>query len=162
MGMKVLLTTEDADLNPKELTNEEKVAWLESLVQQSKRCMKDLEGEHKLIKDYLARSNKLVDGLNGIIKAAKEDPEFDSIGALRHLNRQVSDTKGYKWLRTRLLTPVQVPSLLYDEVEEVNCGCLVAQKGENTLRYLDFEGDPVVTISGPDTENIRKTLKKRL
>ena len=48
MGMKILLRTENADFNPEELNNEERLGWLESLMQQVKDCTEDFEQEQKL------------------------------------------------------------------------------------------------------------------
>ena len=82
---------------------------------------------------------------------------------MHNLTKETADPKdksGRRHVLSRGL--LLLPRLLSDLVEDTNCSVLMARKGDNILRYVDFQGDPVITITGPDAEDLRQSLKKRL
>jgi len=43
----------------------------------------------------------------------------------------------------------------------VICSCIIAKKGTNVVRYLEFETDPVITITGPKAASLKSSLEKK-
>jgi hypothetical protein len=43
----------------------------------------------------------------------------------------------------------------------IRCSLLVAKKGDNTVRYLSFKRDPILTITGPEAKNLKSTLQSK-
>jgi len=43
----------------------------------------------------------------------------------------------------------------------IRCSLLVAKKGDNTVRYLSFKRDPILTITGPNASKLKSTLENK-
>jgi len=46
-------------------------------------------------------------------------------------------------------------------IGRIQCSLLIAKKGDNTVRYLSFMRDPILTITGPEAKNLKLTLESK-
>ena len=45
--------------------------------------------------------------------------------------------------------------------DRIRCSCIIARKGDDIVRYLEFQKDPIVTITGPKAANLKSSLEKK-
>ncbi len=165
MGMDIILKTDSLDLMVRYLTPEERIAWLESLEKEMKRNMKEQEEDWAIIQGLRAKTKQFAEALSQILGTAKEDTNYDYMGAIESLRHkikiEIDEDRDIETVILRRGLEFLPHGLLYG-TNEVSCSCLIAKKGQNLLRYIAIERDPLITIQGPEAQSIKKVLERSM
>jgi len=175
-GMEIIVQSNHANLRFSDLTDEEKKSYMIEVEKELKAQLeineKTLKRFGMLMKDYskfkksIFASLDLIKNSNGKIRTTKAYDKYSSnIMSLGnsfmdcfHGMTQIAFPLGLipiSWRRT------QNSSVAIGTFGTIRCSLLVAKKGDNTVRYLSFKRDPILTITGPDAKNLKSTLEKQ-
>jgi len=157
--MEIIFSSKDTFLSIHNLNAEEKIAYFEATVAQTKCGNDRLQHAIQLFNSVEKRSIKFVNDIKELIKTMKENPNsfktnlmFNEIlktsYKLRNKNDQVDGFSFYRYAHN-------LPTV------EIHCKCIIAKVNNNIVRYLEFLDDPVITITGPRASNLKSTLEKK-
>jgi len=175
-GMEIIVQSNHANLRFSDLTDEEKKSYMLEVEKELKEQLefneKTLKRFGMLMKDYskfkksIFASLDLIKNSNGKIRTTKAYDKYSSnIMSLGnsfmdcfHGMTQIAFPLGLipiSWRRT------QNSSVAIGTFGTIRCSLLVAKKGDNTVRYLSFKRDPILTITGPEAKNLKSTLQSK-
>jgi len=175
-GMEIIVQSNHANLRFSDLTDEEKKSYMLEVEKELKEQLefneKTLKGFGMLMKDYskfkksIFASLDLIKNSNGKIRTTKAYEKYSSnimslgnsfMDCFHGMNRIAFplDLVPISWRRT------QNSSVVNGTIGTIRCSLLVAKKGDNTVRYLSFKRDPILTITGPEAKNIKLILRSK-
>ena len=175
-GMEIIVQSNHANLRFSDLTDEEKKSYMLEVEKELKEHLESNEKTLKkfgmLMKDYskfkksIFASLDLIKYSNGKIRTTKAYEKYSSnimslgnsfMDCFHGMNRIAFplDLVPISWRRT------QNSSVAIGTIGTIRCSLLVAKKGDNTVRYLSFKRDPILTITGPDAKNLKSTLQSK-
>ncbi len=158
--MEIIFRSDDTYLSIHNLNAEEKIAYLETTIPQTKCGNNKLQHAIQLFNKVEKRSMEFVKDIEELIKTMKENPNcfktylmFNEIlktsEKLRSKNDQVDGFSFYRYARN---LPEGV----------IHCKCIIAKVNSNVVRYLEFlDDDPVITITGAKASNLKSSLEKK-
>ncbi len=174
-GMEIIVQSNNAKLRFSDLTDEEKKSYMLEVEKELKEHLESNEKTLKkfgmFMKDYSMFKKSIFASLDliknsNVIRTTKAYEKYSSnITSLAHSFMdcyngmyQISHPLGLvptSWRRT------QNSSVAIGTIGTIRCSLLVAKKGDNTVRYLSFKRDPILTITGPDAKNLKSTLQSK-
>jgi len=157
--MEIIFRSDDTFLSIHDLNAEEKIAYLEATIPQTKCGNNKLQHAIQLFNKVEKRSMEFVKEIEELIKTMKENPNcfktylmFNEIlktsDKLRGKNDQVDS---FSFFRYAYNLPTEI----------IHCRCIIAKVNNNIVRYLEFLDDPVITITGPKASNLKSSLEKK-
>jgi len=173
-GMEIIIQSNNATLLFSDLTDEEKKSYMIEVEKELKEHFqfseKILKEFGMLLKDYRKfekstfESLKLMKNNPGKILRSKMYDKYSSnmtslwtaLSDCSYRMRHLADPLGYG---------IGVPRRRSEHnsvsIGRIECSLLVAKKGDNTVRYLSFMRDPILTITGPNASKLKSTLEKQ-
>jgi len=173
-GMEIIIQSNNATLLFSDLTDEEKKSYMIEVEKELKEHFqfseKILKEFGMLLKDYpkfeksTFESLKLMKNNPGEILRSKMYAKYSSnmtslwtaLSDCSYRMRHLADPLGYG---------IGVPRRRSEHnsvsIGRIECSLLVAKKGDNTVRYLSFMRDPILTITGPNASKLKSTLEKQ-
>ncbi len=173
-GMEIIIQSNNATLLFSDLTDEEKKSYLLEIEKELKEHFqfseKILKQFGMLLKDYpkfeksTFESLKLMNNNSGKIVKSKMYDKYSSnmvslytaLSDCSFRMRRIADPFGGSLGATR-----RRPGYNHAPIGKIECSLLVAKKGDNTVRYLSFMRDPIITITGPQAKNLKTNLEKK-
>ena len=161
LGMDVILETSHMRLEHTDLSKEEKIAVLDSIEDQIRYYVKNMDDAIKKAEEFkslMMSGRKYANEFFEIIKEYKDSPNPDITnvrGVLSKKARQFSferDDFGH------FFEVMKMSDLYFALCGDIFISCLLARKGENFLRYISIRKDPMITITGPDAEDLKHKL----
>ena len=160
-GMEIVFKSNDISLPLKELSVTETIAWFEE-------CNKEIRWTLKRFDDYendLVNLKKNIEtagkNISELVKLYHNDPNGYKTNEKYELclkkMRKASNRYGFRTaIRFALRRTLRITT-------PIHCSCLIAKKGNNIARYLEFHEnkDPILTITGPKATNMKTLLEKK-
>ena len=174
-GMEIIIQSNNATLLFSDLTDEEKKSYMIEVEKELKEHFqfseKILKEFGMLLKDYRKfekstfESLKLMKNNPGKILRSKMYDKYSSnmtslwtaLSDCSYRMRHLADPLGYGIGVPRRRSEHNSMSTV--SIGRIQCSLLIAKKGDNTVRYLSFMRDPIITITGPKAKNLKSTLK---
>jgi len=155
--MEIIFRSDDTYLSIHNLSAEEKIAYLEATIPQTKCGNNKLQHAIQLFNKVEKRSMEFVKDIEELIKTMKENPNsfktnqmFNEIlktsDKFRSKNDQVN---GFSFYRYAYNLPKEI----------IHCRCIIAKVNNNIIRYLEFLDAPIITITGPKASNLKSSLE---
>jgi len=141
-----------------ELTIEEQISWIEA-------NQKETAYYDRFLKKH---SGKFENFVNKIIEVRKQTKELvklyrDNPSSYKTSEKYEQMIKSKKKLNEDFnlnsLYLLWINHLQNDA--KIICSCIIAKKGTTVVRYLEFETDPVITITGPKAASLKSSLEKK-
>jgi len=157
--MEIIFRSDDTYLSIHDLNAEEKIAYFEATIPQTKCGNDKLQHAIQLFNKVEKRSMEFVKDIEELIKTMKENPNsfktnlmFNDIlktsDKLRNKNDQVD---GFSFYRYAYNLPTGV----------IRCKCIIAKTNNNIVRYLEFLDDPIISITGAKASSLKSSLEKK-
>ena len=169
--MQIIISSVSATMRFDQLTEEEIRSYIKGIENEIKKKLKQstasLAELGLLMKKYGEFKNKTLESLN----LFKENPfkissstEIVKFGyKIRHLSetlyrlsnqiRYLYDPLGMIFGAEEMGEQIEAPF--------IRCSFLVARKGNNIVRYMAFKNDPIITITGPNSTDMKSSLEKQ-
>ena len=180
-GMEIIVQSNHANLRFSDLTAEEKKSYVLEIEKEFKEQLKLNEKTFKnfgmVMKDYSSFKNEIFGSFNllknnpGKFKMSQKHYDFSvKINLLGYA--MINCSQGIENIVDPFhLIPRELASLGHGSsrhfptngisMATIRCSLLVAKKGDNTVRYLSFKRDPILTITGPEAKNLKSTLQSK-
>jgi len=170
-GMEIIIKSNSATIQFSDLTDEEKKSYILEIEKDVKEHFKFSEKILKefgmLMKDYPKFEKSIFTSLNlmkknpgKIIRSKMYDKYssnmtslgsafLDSYHRMQHMANPLDSNLRHSWRRTRISS---------GSIGTIQCSLLVAKKGDDTVKYLSFMQDPIVTLY-TTSKNLKSTLQ---
>jgi hypothetical protein len=158
-GMTIILKQENTYIDVDEMNEEEKRSYLETIKNEFAETLEEIgkaqvRGEmyFKSLQMMKTTIFEIFDLLNKTSNNQQVNEKFDLLlSEMRKVNEiiEVFDTiRNFKYRHIRV-------------DHKPSCSVIIAKKGDEIIRYLEFEKDPVITITGPNATNLKSTLESK-
>ncbi len=179
-GMEIIVQSNNATIPFGDLTAEEKKSYVLEIEKESKEQLKLNEMTFKnfgmVMKDYSSFKNEIFGSFNllknnpGKFKMSQKHYDFSvKINLLGYA--MINCSQGIENIVDPFHLISREASLGHGSsrhfptngisMATIRCSLLVAKKGDNTVRYLSFKRDPILTITGPEAKNIKLILRSK-
>jgi len=156
--MEILLKTDEMFINFSDMTDEEKISWIKLMREDLDNVVDDMEIFYHKIERFNKKKHtspedfrKMLDSLD-MSKAIVLDEAHQNI--IRELFVLENETRHLSFF-------ARYRSRNEDFGNGIRCSCIIARKGTEVVRYLEFQKDPVVTFSGPNARKLKSTLENK-
>ena len=155
-GMEIILKTDSLRLNFSDMTEEEQLSYLKTLVADLEHTCDRLELQEKELEIVARQGISFSKEFREICNKIKNSRATDTIKRFQHLQEE------YLKIRRLVITVPDLRNTRSELVfnERVRCSCLIAKMGTDVIRYLAFENDPIITINGPKANELKSTLEQ--
>lgn len=160
-GMEIIFKSDDIALSLNELSVTETIAWFEECNKVIQRTLKRVDSYKNELVTFKKNIESAGKNISELVKLYHNDPNGYKTNEKYELclkkMRKASNNYSYRTAigfalrRTlRITTPI-------------SCSCLIAKKGSNVVRYLEFHEnkDPILTITGPKATYLKTSLEKK-
>ena len=155
-GMEIILKTTSMQINYSDLTEAEQFSWLKMVRNDFEAYVDDIEILYRKVELFLRKKPITTDNFRKMLeelpKNTIDNKEYKNL-AEKFLeffedSKQISDG-GHPGYATRRLDRI------------LSCSCIIARKGSDFVRYLEFYRDPVLTIKGPNATSLKSSLESK-
>ena len=158
-GMTIILKQKSTNIYVNEMNEEEKRSYLETIKHEFADTLEEIgkaqvSGEMYFKTLQLMKTTiiEIFDLLNNTSNNPQINEKFDLfLAEVKKVNDIVELFDKFRNARYSLIHVGHRPS----------CSILIAKKGDEIIRYLEFEKDPVITITGPNATNLKSTLESK-
>ena len=156
--IEIIVRSSTMYLNFSQLTPEEQNGWIKSVdedledaVDEVTRYYNKLERFYKKTKSFPLQIREMMNELRKSENLPITDRHKHLIQKLMDFSRETQHLSYYSRYRLR--------DIRLDD--RIRCSCIIARKGNDIVRYLEFQKDPIVTITGPKAANLKSSLEKK-
>lgn len=165
LGMEVIFKSSYASVDAEELSEEERIAWIDGLEQRLARNLEYTSVFSKTLEDLAHTGKKHASEIYSLLKQYRENPSKKILDSIKMLD-MIADSH-FKYQRDVGLTasPYSMLELIASPGiyagTSVNVSCLIARKGENIVKYISIRdnNDPILTIMGPEASSIKEMFQ---
>ena len=156
-GMEIILRSNSLSLNFSDMTEEEQVGYLKTIEVDMQNAADKLELQEKQIEILARKGNSFSKELREIFNSLKNSRNTNRIKHFQYLQEEFRKVQG-------LVSSIEDLRYRSRDIrlnDSIRCSCLIAKMGTDVIRYLSFEEDPVLTITGPNATNLKSTLESK-
>lgn len=160
-GMEIIFKSSNADLQFSDLTSEEKASFIEIMAEDLSEHLKyfekgdkDVKKLEKKLQSYWSESVAFGKLLRSNPNDYKTNEKYASFSKMNLAFGHSADRRSMRYYR----------SMSYYEplsLRNIRCSVLLAKKGTETVRYVSFLKDPVLTITGPKAAKLKSSLESK-
>jgi len=157
--MEILLKTNEMFINFSDMTDEEKISWIKLMREDLHIAVDDMEIFYRKIERFNKKKHispedfrKMLDSLDMSKAIVLDEAHQNLIRELVIFENESRHVSFYVNGRTLIVERFG---------EGIRCSCIIARKGTDVVRYLEFLKDPVVTFTGPNANKLKSTLQSK-
>ena len=158
-GMSIILKQKNTYMDVSEMNDEEKRSYLETIKNEFAETLEEIgrveiNGELYFKQLQMMKSTifEIFDLFGKTSSNQQINEKFDLLLAqIKKVNNVVDIFDKFRNLRYAHIRAGHRPS----------CSILIAKKGDEIIRYLEFEKDPVITVTGPNATNLKSSLESK-
>ncbi len=159
-GMEIIFKADSIWLDYNELNEAEKSCWIISVERYLESNLNSVKESEIDVELFIEQNKSVKKSLIEIINLLKNSVDQSLSGKYDQLFKEMYvynkklkqfDQYGRRGLN---FSRLGINS-------QVSCSCLIAKQGNNIVRYLSFEDDPVLSITGPEANNLKSTLESK-
>ena len=159
-GLEIIFKHDHIYLQIHELNEEEKISLIKTMEERFKKILLTLNENEINAELFFEQSKSLKQTTMEILNLIKSN-ESDQLltGNYAHIYHSM----GVYNKKIESFASVGRRGFYFDKVyltEGIPCSLLIARNGENFLRYLSFNEDPVITFTGPNANDTKLSLEK--
>ena len=158
-GMTIILKQKSTYIDVSEMNEEEKRSYLETIKNEFADTLEEIgaaEVNGELYFKQLQMMKRTIFEIFELLDKTSNNQQvnekFDLL--LAELKKVKNIIEIFDKFRTRRYTYISVG-------HRPSCSIIIAKKGDEIIRYLEFEKDPVLTITGPNATNLKSTLESK-
>jgi len=156
-GFAVISKLNDIFLDVNEMNDEEKRSYLETIRNEFSETLEEIGSAEVTGEVYFKKLQMLkrtIFEIVDLLDKTSNQQVIEKFNLLLAETKKINDIIEVfdKLTRTRY-------SIIHVD-HRPKCSMLIAKKGEEIIRYLEFDEDPVITINGPNAINLKSTLEK--
>jgi len=156
-GMEIILKTNSMSIYFSDMTDEEQISFLKTLEEDLEVTVEMLDIQDRHIEILARHGNSFSKDYREILKSLKFSKNEDAIKQFQVIKKKLRKSQRLAESFSDLRNRVRFLGL----TDSVSCSCLIAKNGTDIIRYLSFEQDPVLTITGPNATNLKSSLEKQ-
>jgi hypothetical protein len=158
-GMTIILKQNSTYIDVSEMNEEEKRSYLETIKDEFAETLEEI-GKAQVSGEMYFKSLQMMkttifeifDLLDKTSNNQQVNEKFDLLlSEMRKVNAVIEVFDKIRNLRHSHIYVGHRPS----------CSMIIAKKGDEIIRYLEFERDPVITITGPNATNLKSSLESK-
>jgi len=160
-GFEIIYKSMDDEIDFYNLAEHEKISWINAFKDDLKKQIIDLQQDDKDLEKYVDPkefiSKKFVDVFNFIQNDNKfqTNEKFEIIvNEMKLIDDQYNKIKN--WLDYLIF--IDHNAIGY---RELRCSRLIAKKGSEKVIYMAFLNDPILTLEGQNSINLKSSLEKQ-
>jgi len=159
-GMEIIFKSSNAYLQFSDLTSEEKASFIEIIAEDLSEHLKYLEKGDEDIKKLEKKLQSYWSEAVAFGKLLRSNPNDyktnEKYASFSKMNLTFGHPEERSWTRHRNMRYFEPISLV-----DIRCSVLLAKKGTETVRYVSFLKDPVLTITGPKAAKLKSSLESK-
>jgi len=159
-GMEIIFKSSNAYLQFSDLTSEEKASFIEIMTEDLSVHLKYLEKGYEDIKKLEKKLQSYWSEAVAFGKLLRSNPNDyktnEKYASFSKKSLAFGHPEERSWTRHRNMRYYEPISL-----RDVRCSVLLAKKGTETVRYVSFLKDPVLTITGPKAAKLKSSLESK-
>jgi len=158
-GIEIILSSNTMYINISEMTEEEQNVWIKLMREDLEDAVEDVEIFYRKLHRFFKNKNTFptnfrkmlaeLDKSNNSLPSEKHRSLIDQLNDFEHSARRISYYENFRAHDVRRFGG------------SIRCSCIIAKKGNDIIRYLEFLKDPVVTIKGPNASHLKSTLESK-
>ena len=157
--MEILLKTDSMYIDFSDMTKEEQSSWIKLLRDDLEDAVDELEIFYHKIQRFNKKNYATPENIRKMFEALPKSNDFvlsqahrDLIKELIELGRKTKYVSYFTRFGNRNIERFG---------EKIRCSCIIARKGTDIIRYLEFLNDPIITINGPNATTLKSTLESK-
>jgi len=157
--MEIILKTNELFINFSDMTEGEQKSWIKLMKEDLENAVDDIEIFHHKINRFNSKKHTQPEDLRKMLDSLGNDNGFVLTEAHRNLVNELveyeRDSRHISFYNNYRTSDVDRFG------DGIRCSCIIARKGTDIVRYLEFLKDPIITINGPNATNLKSTLEKK-
>ena len=158
-GMTIILKQKSTYIEVNEMNEEEKRSYLETIKDEFVETLEEIGKAEINGELYFKQLQMMKSTIFEILDLFDKTPNNQQVNekfeillvGMGKVNEIIEAFDKIRNLRYSLIRVGHRPS----------CSIIIAKKGEEIIRYLEFEKDPVITITGPNATNLKSSLESK-
>ena len=158
-GMTIILKQKSTYIDVSEMNEEEKRSYLETIKDEFVETLEEIgkaevNGElyFKQLQMMKTTIFEILDLLDKTSNNQQVNEKFDLL--LSEMRNVIEIIEVFDKIHNLRYSHIRVG-------HRPSCSMIIAKKGDEIIRYLEFEKDPVITITGPNATNLKSTLESK-
>jgi len=156
-GWEIIFKSHHDDIDFDTLTEEEKISWIDDFEERIKTQTSKLQKHDRKDGSFIISTDQL-------------KQRFEKLSFMLK-NSQLPITEKFEIIvsETRKIDAIlgQISTWMYHISErgypeynhQIQCARIIAKKGSEQIRYLEYDYDPIITINGPKAVTTKSTLE---
>jgi len=157
--IEIILKTNELFINFSDMTEGEQKSWIKLMKEDLENTVDDIEIFHHKINRFNSKKHTQPEDLRKMLDSLGNDNGFVLTEAHRNLVNELVEYERdsrhisfYNNYRTRYVDRFG---------DGIRCSCIIARKGTDIVRYLEFLKDPIITINGPNATTLKTSLESK-
>jgi len=156
--IQIILKTNSLYLKLEDLTEEEQKSWLKGIKNDLEDAADGIDIFYKQLKRFHSQKEEFPKNLRNLIEQL---PDSDFVLSDSH-RKIIQDLADFEYDTRHLSYFNNIRSRDISRIDQsIRCSCIIARKGDDLVRYLEFLRDPVVTITGKNAAKLKSVLEKK-
>ena len=156
-GFVVITKIKDVYLDVNEMNDEEKRSYLETIRDEFTETLEEIASVEVTGEVYFKKLQMLKRTIFEIVDLLDKTSSNQVIGKF---NLILAETKKINDIIDIFDKFLIRRNSMIRVGHRPHCSMLIAKKGEEIIRYLEFEKDPIITITGPNAITMKSSLEK--
>ena len=157
--MEILLKTDTMYIDFSDMTEEEQSSWIKLMRDDLEDAVDDLEIFYRKIQLFNKKNYTSPENVRKMFEALSKSNDYVLSQAHIDLIREIVEF-GRKTKHISYFTRFETHNVKKFG-EAIRCSCIIARKGTDIVRYLEFLKDPILTINGPNATSLKSSLEKQ-
>jgi len=160
-GFEIIYKSMDDEIDFYNLTEHEKISWINAFKDDLKKQIIDLQQDDKDLEKHVDPKEFISKKFVNVFNFIQNDNKFQTnekfeiiVNEMRLIDDQYNIIKN--WLDCLIF--IDHNALGYSELR---CSRLIAKRGSEKISYMAFLNDPILTLQSQNATNLKSTLEKK-
>ena len=156
-GWEIIYKSYNDDIDFNTLTEEERISWLLVYEERIKEQIRFLQKHDREYGSFIISTDQIKQRFEKLSSMLKNSQlpiteKFEIIvSEMRKIDAMLEQIT--TWLNT-------IFERGYPEYQhQIQCARIIAKKGSEQIRYLEFDNDPIITITGPNANSSKASIE---
>jgi len=159
-GWEIVSWSKDELIDFFSLTKDEKISWIKAFEEDLDVQIHDLEKANRNFASFIVSKDLVKKRFEKVVSMLKNSGQLSIIQKYERIVKEmkVIDTifnSMSEWLETITIDHLVISGY------KINCSRIIAKKGSEQIRYLEFLNDPIITITGPNANSSKVSLEEK-
>jgi len=156
--MEIIVKSNTMYLNFSQLTPEEQNGWIKSVGEDLEDAVDEVTRFYNRLERFYKKTKSFPLQIREMMNELRKSENLPITDRHKHLIQKLMDFS-HETQHLSYYSRYRIRDIRLDD--RIRCSCIIARKGNDIVRYLEFQKDPIVTIKGPNASNLKLTLEKK-